>query len=168
MELLEGGTLSDYIKEHPNGLPEDEAIHIFRQIIEGYSRIKEKKIVHRDLKPDNILFKRNPKQSKQVAIIDFGYCEMEEVPNKPNMFYNVGSPKYMSPEAYKENRYSEKSDIWAIGVTLYEMLIGSTCDKGMSMDAYLDMLGHRGVPIPQKLRMFHQHLISTMLAYNHN
>ena len=77
MELLEGGTLADYIKLHPNGLPEEEAIHIFRQILEGYSKIKTKKIVHRDLKPDNILFKKSPKQSKQVAIIDFGYCEME-------------------------------------------------------------------------------------------
>jgi serine/threonine protein kinase len=74
---------------------------ILRQILEGYKRIKDKHIVHRDLKPDNILFKTTPSQSKRLAIIDFGYCEMREVPNKPNMFYNVGSPKYMSPEAYK-------------------------------------------------------------------
>lgn len=50
---------------------------------------------------------------------------------------------------------------------LYEMLVGSTVDKGMTMDTYLDMLQKRGVPLPQKLRMFHQHLISSMLAYNH-
>lgn len=112
-------------------------MHIFRQIIEGYQHVKGKQIVHRDLKPDNILFRRNPNQSKQIAIIDFGYCEMEEVPNKPQVFYNVGSPKYMSPEAYKDNHYSEKSDIWAIGVMLYEMLMGSTCDKGMTMEVYL-------------------------------
>ena len=101
--------------------------------MEAYRHIKSKLIVHRDLKPDNIIFKKHPSISKQVAIIDFGYCEMDEVPNKPNMFYNVGSPKYMSPEAYKQNKYSEKSDIWAIGVMLYEMLVGSTCDKGMTM-----------------------------------
>ena len=65
---------------------------------------------------------------------------MEEVPNKPQCFYNVGSPKYMSPEAYTENKYSEKSDIWAIGVMLYEMLAGFTCDKGMTMEVYLEML----------------------------
>jgi len=79
---------------------------ILRQILEGYKRIKDKHIVHRDLKPDNILFKAAPTLNKQIAIIDFGYCEMREVPNKPNMFYNVGSPKYMAPEAFKQNKYS--------------------------------------------------------------
>lgn len=101
MELLEGGTLSDYIKRHPNGLPEEEAMIIIHQILQAYQRIKDKQIIHRDLKPDNVLFKRPPEESKQIAIIDFGYCTMEEVPNRPKVFYNVGSPKYMSPEAYK-------------------------------------------------------------------
>ena len=72
-------------------------MNILRQILEGYKHIKDKKIVHRDLKPDNILFKSTQTQKKRIAIIDFGYCEMVEVPNRPKMFYNVGSPKYMSP-----------------------------------------------------------------------
>lgn len=63
--------------------------------------MRNKQIVHRDLKPDNILFKGDPQKCKKVAIIDFGYCEMQQVPNKPQLYYNVGSPKYMSPEAYK-------------------------------------------------------------------
>lgn len=106
MEHLEGGTLAEYLKKHPRGLPEAEALFIFRQILEGYVHMRGKQIVHRDLKPDNVLFKTNPERSKKVAIIDFGYCEMQEVPNRPQVFYNVGSPKYMSPEAYKENYYS--------------------------------------------------------------
>jgi serine/threonine protein kinase len=166
MEHLQGGTLADYIKQHPQGLPEEEAMLIFRQMVEGYQHIKAKQIVHRDLKPDNILFKRNPRESKEVAIIDFGYCEMAEVPNRPKMFYNVGSPKYMSPEAYTQNKYSEKSDIWAMGVMLYEMLVGSTCDKGLSMEAYLDMVQRQGVPLPQRLRMFQQHLLTNILHYD--
>ena len=47
------------------------------------------------------------------------------------------------------------------------MLVGFTCDKGMTMEVYLEMLEQKGVPMPQKLRMFHQHLISNMLQYNH-
>lgn len=137
MEHLEGGTLADYIKKHPSGLQEGEALFIFRQILSGYVHIKNKHIVHRDLKPDNVLFKSDPSKLKRVAIIDFGYCQMEEVPNKPQLFYNVGSPKYMSPEAYKDNYYSEKSDIWALGVIYYEMLAGRTCDQGMNMENYL-------------------------------
>ena len=43
------------------------------------------------------MFRHNPQKSKEIAIIDFGYCEMETVGNKPKRFYNVGSPKYMAP-----------------------------------------------------------------------
>jgi serine/threonine protein kinase len=57
MELLEGGTLADRIKQHPQGMPEEQAMTIFRQILSGYQRIKDKQIIHRDLKPDNILFR---------------------------------------------------------------------------------------------------------------
>lgn len=105
-ELLEGGTLAEYLKKHPNGLSPSEALIIFRQIIKGYEHIRNKNIIHRDLKPDNILFKTKPELRKDVAIIDFGYCDVTEVANKPHMFYNVGSPKYMSPEAYEDNIYT--------------------------------------------------------------
>lgn len=75
-------------------------------MLQGYLHISSKNIIHRDLKPDNILFKVRGCASKGLAIIDFGYCEMEEVANKPDIYYNVGSPKYMAPEAYAENCYS--------------------------------------------------------------
>ena len=81
-------------------------------------------VTHRDLKPSNILMVEGcPK------ITDFGFCDIAGKP-KPRMFYNVGSPSYMSPEAYMDNMYGEKSDVWAIGCILYEMLLGSTIDTG--------------------------------------
>lgn len=46
------------------------------------------------------------------------------------MFYNVGSPRYMSPQAYLDSVYSEKSDIWALGIIFYEMITGTNFDKG--------------------------------------
>ena len=82
-------------------LPLAKYHYIFNHVL-----LTGKNIVHRDLKPDNVLFYGNPSHGKRVAIIDFGYCEMEEVGNKPQLYYNVGSPKYMSPEAYKECKYS--------------------------------------------------------------
>lgn len=82
-------------------------------------------MVHRDLKPSNILMKGG-----QPKISDFGYCEVAGV-KKPSMYYNVGSPSYMPPEAYIKNFYSEKSDVWAVGMIFYEMLKGATLDKGM-------------------------------------
>jgi serine/threonine protein kinase len=123
--------------------------------------------VHRDLKPDNVLFKTRPEVSKRIAVIDFGYCEMAEVPNKPQMFYNVGSPKYMAPEAYVDNLYSEKSDMWALGVILYEMLVGRTCDQGLKMEVYLEMIRKGGIPLPAHLSPFAKHILTKMLAYSH-
>ncbi len=102
-----------------------------------------------------------------MAVIDFGYCEMAEVPNKPQMFYNVGSPKYMAPEAYVDNLYSEKSDMWALGVIFYEMLVGKTCDQGLKMEAYLEMIRKSGIPLPNHLSAFAKHVLTKMLAYNH-
>ena len=52
------------------------------------------------------------------VIIDFGYCE-QVGRKKPSMFYNVGSPSYMSPEAYFKSLYSEKSDLWSFGIILF-------------------------------------------------
>lgn len=54
----------------------------------------------------------------EPLIIDFGYCE-KMGSKKPKMFYNVGSPSYMSPEAYFKTFYSEKSDLWSLGIVLY-------------------------------------------------
>ena len=48
------------------------------------------------------------------------------------MFYNVGSPAYMSPESYRDNMYSAFSDVWGMGVILFEMLVGETPDKNLS------------------------------------
>ena len=56
--------------------------------------------------------------------------------------------------------------MWAIGVMLYEMLIGKTCDNGMTMNHYLEMLQTKGIPLPEKLKNIHKHLLTCMLAYN--
>ena len=166
MELLEGGTLREYVNKFPNGLPQDEALSLFRQVLIGYQLIASKKIIHRDLKPENILFKGPMEGEKKVTIIDFGYCLMEGIPNKPTVYYNVGSPKYMAPEAYKQNAYSEKSDIWALGVIFYEMLAGKTCDQGMTMTTYLDMIERQGVPLPAQGNPFCKHILGWMLRHN--
>lgn len=72
----------------------------------------------------------------------------------------------MAPEAYQDNFYSEKSDIWALGVILYEMLVGKTCDQGMNMEAYLEMIKKNGIPLPNHLNPFYKKILSAMLNYN--
>jgi serine/threonine protein kinase len=101
-------------------LTEAEAIPLMNQIINGYINFYSHGVIHRDLKPANIFLKNN-----EIKIADFGFA-MKQADNKKNSSYNVGSPVYMSPEALKENKYSFKSDIWALGVIYYEMLTGKT------------------------------------------
>lgn len=69
-------------------------------------------------------------------IIDYGYCDIHGF-SKPPQKYNVGSPSYMAPESHQHNIYSEKTEIWALGVILFEMLTGRTIDDGRRMaDVY--------------------------------
>lgn len=75
-------------------------------------------------------------------ITDFGFCEINGSV-KPRMYYNVGSPSYMAPEAYMDSHYSEKSDVWAIGMMFYEMLVGKTLDSGHQIEDLYKYI-HRG------------------------
>ena len=95
----------------------------------GYISIIDSLFIHRDLKTANILVKDNG----DPVIIDFGYCEMIMGTKRPMIQYNVGSPSYMSPEAYGKSRYSEKSDIWALGMIYYEMITGRVLDDGINI-----------------------------------
>ena len=118
-ELCEGGDLAKHIASR-RSLPEAEAINLMNQIISGYSAMQQRGIIHRDLKPANIFLKQG-----NAKIADFGFA-MKQTDSKKTSSYNVGSPVYMPPEALNDNKYSFKSDIWALGVIYYEMLTGKT------------------------------------------
>ena len=118
-ELCDGGDLAKHISTKKS-LSEADASAIMNQVINGYNHMQARGIIHRDLKPANI-FLRN----SEVKIADFGFA-MRQADCKKYSSYNVGSPVYMPPEALNENKYSFKSDIWALGVIYYEMLTGKT------------------------------------------
>lgn len=79
------------------------------------------------MKPHNIML-----DGDNPIIIDFGYSQYT-LGSKPLKKYNVGSPAYMAPEAYISNKYSEKSDIWSIGVIYHELLTNELLDELVSM-----------------------------------
>ena len=102
------------------------SIQIIEQLIAGYLEVYRKSILHRDLKPANIFMHED-----SIKIADFGFA-IKVQDYRKNSNYNVGSPLYMPPEALIHNKYSFKSDIWAIGVIFYEMLTGKAPWKAKS------------------------------------
>jgi serine/threonine protein kinase len=92
-------------------LSEEASIGIMKQIINGLANLQKHRIIHRDLKPMNIFFKNGV-----VKIADFGFAFKDGTPVQK---YNLGSPSYMPPEVLRDNKYSFKSDIWALGVIMY-------------------------------------------------
>src|SRR5262249_24198316 len=130
MELVEGITLADRIKQGP--IPFDEALDISRQIIAALAAAHEKGIVHRDLKPGNIKIKPDG----SVKVLDFGLAKlggtptvhMDDSPTISTMSTQagmiLGTAAYVSPEQARGKPVDKRADIWAFGVVLYEMLTG--------------------------------------------
>jgi serine/threonine protein kinase/Tol biopolymer transport system component len=138
MELAEGPTLAERIQQGP--LPLDEALAIARQIAEALEAAHEKSRVHRDLKPANVKITAGG----VVKVLDFGLAKAAEEwadagdpSGSPTQTISVtstgvilGTAAYMSPEQARGASVDKRSDIWAFGVVLYEMLTGRHLFRG--------------------------------------
>ena len=119
-EYADGGDLSEKIKERKNkngNFTESEILDYFTQICLAIKHIHEKKIIHRDLKSGNIFLMKNG----FVKLGDFGIAKgFQRTIDKAKTM--VGTPYYLSPEILEGKPYDSKSDIWSLGVLLYEMM----------------------------------------------
>ena len=170
MELVEGPTLADRIAQGP--IPIDESLPIARQIAEALEAAHEQGIIHRDLKPANV----KVRPDGTVKVLDFGLAKALEAPaasspsltqsptiTTPAMMTGVGvilgTAAYMSPEQAKGRPADKRSDIWAFGCVLYEMLTGKRAFDGEDISDTLAAI-LRGEPdwaalpssVPQSLR----------------
>jgi serine/threonine-protein kinase len=152
LELVEGRTLADRITKGP--IPLDEALPIAKQIAEALEAAHDQGIVHRDLKPANI----KVREDGTVKVLDFGLAKAMEpgsgirsaasaVTNSPTITSPalmtgvgvlLGTAAYMSPEQAKGKPADKRSDVWAFGAVLYEMLTGTRAFDG---DDMTDVLG---------------------------
>jgi serine/threonine protein kinase len=129
MDCLEGQSLYDVIVE-TNGVPIDRAVNIFRQTCEGLAHAHKKGVVHRDLKPSNVVLVKEEDGSETVKIVDFGLAKLHrpegvEEARLTQSGMVFGSPLYMSPEQCQGYPLDARSDIYSLGVMMYETLAGS-------------------------------------------
>jgi serine/threonine protein kinase/Tol biopolymer transport system component len=142
LELVEGPTLADRIAQ--GAIPLDEALPIARQIAEALEAAHEQGVIHRDLKPANI----KVRPDGTVKVLDFGLAKLTEAPGSsgavglsqsptittPAMMTGVGTilgtAAYMSPEQAKGRTADQRSDLWAFGCVLFEMLTGKRAFEG--------------------------------------
>ena len=137
VEYIKGQTLRTVLEEQaPNPLPVDEAIRITLQICEALVNCHEQGIFHRDIKPENIMMQ----EDGNIKIIDFGIALLEGARRVTwrGLSDTVGTPDYMSPEQLKGQRGMAGSDIYAVGVMLYEMLCGHTPFEGENIFAIMN------------------------------
>lgn len=118
MEYCNGGTLNDKIYAQKELFAEEIVIWYFFQICSGMSHIHECGIVHRDIKTLNIFLTK----SGLVKLGDFGIATVLKGSREFMAESVVGTPYYMSPEIVQGHKYNQKSDMWALGCVLYEML----------------------------------------------
>ena len=118
LQFVDGPTIADKIRERP--LPLDEALDIAIQVAEGLQEAHEKGIVHRDIKADNILLN----SKGQAKITDFGLAHLAERSKLTKSGTTLGTPAYMSPEQAQGQSMDRRTDIWSLGVMLFEMVTG--------------------------------------------
>ena len=158
MEHLPGGDLKDRIAA---GLRVDDALRIFRQLIQALKAVHDAGIVHRDLKPHNIMFRADG----SIALLDFGVARDTEVEhNITHQGFVIGTPNYMSPEQAEGRRVDYRSDLYSAGAILFEMLTGKPPYEADSMPGL--MYAHINSPIPQLPRPLaeYQILIDRLMA----
>ena len=116
MEYIEGDSL-DRIIEHRRPLPLSVKLGYMVRVCDALSYAHRHSVIHRDIKPGNIMVTKEG----VVKVVDFGIARLTDMSlTQPNMM--IGSRAYMSPQLYKGERADARADIWAVGVTLYELI----------------------------------------------
>jgi serine/threonine protein kinase len=125
MEILPGGDLKQKLTE--STLEDIEVLHIMRDMSSALAHSHARGTLHRDIKPENIMFN----ESGKAVLLDFGIAKAQgKVSEFTRIGAVVGTPHYMSPERALGKEIDERSDLYALGVVMYEMLVGKKLFEG--------------------------------------
>ncbi len=161
MEYVDGVTLKHYLAQliSGTGIPVNQAIDWTSQISEGLKDAHTKGIVHRDIKPENIMITANNK----LKIMDFGIAKLRESTGLTKIGLSVGTLSYMSPEQAQGEAADQRSDIWSLGVVLYEMLTADLPFKAEHDAALLYLVVNEEPPIPSLMDRKIPHQMDTVI-----
>jgi serine/threonine protein kinase len=152
MEYLVGHTLHRAIREAGH-FPEERAAHVARQICRALREAHSLGVIHRDLKPANIFLVEHGDETDFVKILDFGLVKnvsdtKTEDLTQTGLF--MGSPKYMAPEQIRGDRVDARTDIYALGIILYEMMAGKVpFDRPNSVNILMAHVNEEAPPLRQ-------------------
>lgn len=120
MEYFEGTPLDEYIAEKSGPIASERAIPIMKKVLDGFAYAHSQGVIHRDIKPSNIMID----DSDNIKILDFGIAKIIDEDKSLTKTGQMGTVFYMSPEQVNGVKVSEKSDIYSLGVTFYQILTG--------------------------------------------
>ncbi len=146
MELLEGNELRELIRW--GTLSPAQAVGIAAAVAEGLAKAHERGVVHRDIKPGNIMLLKDGR----VKVMDFGIARLMENAVKTQTGTLLGSPQYMSPEQVAGGGVDHRSDIFSLGVVLYEMLTGAKPFAGEDVTQLLFSIANMPAKPPRHLQ----------------
>ncbi len=141
MEFLKGKDLVPYTKQ-PNLFPPDRVLSIVERVADALGYAHSMGVVHRDIKPANIMYEP---ESDTVKVTDFGIARITDS-SRTKTGMVLGTPSYMSPEQLAGQKIDGRSDLFSLGVTLYQMLCGKLPFEGESMTQLMFAIANTAHP----------------------
>jgi serine/threonine protein kinase len=158
-------SLDKYIKNN-KCIEESVCQNYFSQIVNALKILYSKNIYHRDIKPSNILI-----ENDRIYLCDFGLAKIIQIDNLDNIDIKqsiVGSPLFISPEIYSDLKYDLKSDLWSLGLVLFEMLSGYNYLNSKNMTELISKIKSKDIPHINNISIEVKDLLNKLLNKNVN
>ncbi|WME22352.2 serine/threonine-protein kinase [Brachybacterium sp. GU-2] len=163
MELCPGRPLSEIIEENPGGLPEKRVVQLMIELARALDAAHSKGVVHRDVKPENVLV--DEKDGWSMKITDFGIARSKDQARLTKTGLVMGTAQYLSPEQAMGKQATSLSDIYALGIVAYEMLVGSRPFTGSSqVEIAMAQVKQQPPELPEAIGADLRRLVMMMLA----